>query len=214
MAFNEISQGARDWNEGKLPDQLTVHTERADDRSAGFLHMRLVRQDRNEPVDLLLPDLPGEWSQEMVDKNRIDRLDFLKAADVVWLMMDGTQLLQATTRQFALHRMKLLMQRLAELVVPPPPVVLVLTRLDQGEVAQQLIEPLRNEARLRNIDMTVVQIASFADAGAVAPGFGLADLIAASCQSAAGITQSWPSSSAVVQEERAMMRYRRPEQVR
>ncbi len=213
MAFNEISQRARDWNDGKIPDQLTVHTDLADDRSAGFLHLRLVREDRSEPVDFLLPDLPGEWSQDMVDKKRVDRLEFLKAADVVWLMMDGTQLSQASTRQYALHRMRLLMQRLAELVVPSPPVILVLTHLDQGEVAQQLIEPLRNEARLRNFDMTVVQVASFADAGTVAPGFGLADLIAATCQSAADSTPCWPVSADIAAEERAMMRFRRQEQV-
>jgi hypothetical protein len=89
MAFNDISQGALEWNEGKLPDQLTAHTEPAEDRSAGFLHLRLRQVDQHDPVDLLLPDLPGEWSTAMVDTSRVDRLEFLQRADVIWLMMDG-----------------------------------------------------------------------------------------------------------------------------
>jgi hypothetical protein len=63
MAFNEISQGALDWNEGQLPDELTQHTELADDRTAGFLHLRLRRNADGEMLDFLLPDLPGEWSK-------------------------------------------------------------------------------------------------------------------------------------------------------
>jgi hypothetical protein len=70
MAFNEISQGVLDWNEGQLPDQLTQHTELADDRTAGFLHLRLRRNADGEALDFLLPDLPGEWSTSFVDKDR------------------------------------------------------------------------------------------------------------------------------------------------
>ncbi|MEH2469277.1 hypothetical protein V1281_001472 [Nitrobacteraceae bacterium AZCC 2161] len=42
MAFNDISQRARHWNEGAPPDQMTVHTEAPDERTAGFLHLRLL----------------------------------------------------------------------------------------------------------------------------------------------------------------------------
>src|SRR5206468_4014081 len=79
MGFDQISHGARRWNEGALPDQLTVHTELGDDRSAGFLHLRL-RSDDGETVDILLPDLPGEWTAALIDSNRVDRLEFLKTA--------------------------------------------------------------------------------------------------------------------------------------
>ena len=82
MAFQEISQGALRWNEGEHPQQLTTHTKLADGRSAGFLHLRLMPTEGSEAVDLLLPDLPGEWTTALTDSNRFDRLDFLKGADV------------------------------------------------------------------------------------------------------------------------------------
>ncbi|RYZ88753.1 MAG: hypothetical protein EOP06_10410, partial [Proteobacteria bacterium] len=41
MAFEEIARGARRWNEGQPPEQMTMHTEMADERQPGFLHLRL-----------------------------------------------------------------------------------------------------------------------------------------------------------------------------
>ena len=43
MAFEQISRGSRHWSKGDEPGQLTIHTEMADDRQAGFLHFRLRR---------------------------------------------------------------------------------------------------------------------------------------------------------------------------
>ncbi len=89
MALNEISQGARRWNKGSPPEQMTAHTELAEDRDAGYLHLRLRRIKDGDVFDFLLPDLPGEWSDSLIDRNRTDRLAFMKAADVIWLMADG-----------------------------------------------------------------------------------------------------------------------------
>lgn len=36
MAFEEIARGARGWNEGHPPEQMTMHTEMADERQPGF----------------------------------------------------------------------------------------------------------------------------------------------------------------------------------
>jgi hypothetical protein len=58
MAFDEISAGARRWDDGRIPEQMTAHTELKDDRSAGFLHLR-VTIDGQGPCDILLSDLPG-----------------------------------------------------------------------------------------------------------------------------------------------------------
>ena len=207
MAFDGISQGARRWNEGKLPDQLTTHTEMADDRNAGFLHLRL-KSDSGDTSDLLLPDLPGEWSTAMVDSKRVERLDFLKRADVVWLMVDGRQLSEPSTKQWALHRTKLLMQRLADLVSPPPPVILVVTRRDQGEPDEKTIQVLREEARKFNLDLDVIMIASFADNTATAPGAGIAELIGATTKPTPRSTAFWPSENVAIENDRAIMRFR------
>ena len=92
MAFTEISQGTRRWNEGQLPEQLTTHTELAEDRTAGFLHLRLKHLNQSEVVDLFFPDLPGEWTTKLIEENRVDRFEFLKRSDVVWLVIDGNNL--------------------------------------------------------------------------------------------------------------------------
>lgn len=74
-AFNEISQGALDWDENDPPEQFTQHTEMADERTPGFLHLRLRRAD-GEKTDFLLPDLPGEWSQSFIDKDGMTDFSF------------------------------------------------------------------------------------------------------------------------------------------
>ena len=212
MAFNEISQGALEWNEGQLPDQLTQHTELVDDRTAGFLHLRLRPSVEQAAIDFLLPDLPGEWSKSIVDKNRVDRLQFLKRADVIWLMMDGSQLCEPSQRHWAVHRMNLLLERVVECVGTPPPVILVLTRRDRSEVPASAFEPLVEEARQRNIDLSVIQIASFADQGPVLPGFGIDVLVQASRSKTGDDAQWWPSWNGSNNGNRAMLRYRIPEQ--
>ncbi|MBX8592987.1 hypothetical protein K5D56_26825, partial [Pseudomonas cichorii] len=91
-AFEEIARGARDWNDGTAPEQMTVHTELADDHGPGFLHLRLVRLSDGRRVDLALPDVPGEWTQALVNTARSDRLDFMKSAESIWIVLDGRSL--------------------------------------------------------------------------------------------------------------------------
>lgn len=211
MAFNEISQGALDWNEGELPDQLTQHTELADDRTAGFLHLRLRCGEDGETRDFLLPDLPGEWSTSFVDKDRKDRLQFLKRADVIWLMMDGTQLRDDALRHWAIHRMSLLIERLSATIDVLPPMVLVLTHRDDGEVPASAFESLIEEARQHDVELSVIQIASFADGGTVRPGFGI-DLLMEACRSKPAVASPcWPVPETGTKEARAMLRYRHAE---
>lgn len=211
MAFNEISQGALEWNEGQMPDQMTPHTELRDDRTAGFLHLRLRSTADHGATDFLLPDLPGEWSRSMVDRNRIDRLQFLKRADVIWLMMDGSQLRDASQRHWATHRMVLLLERVVECVGTPPPMILVLTRRDSSEVPASAIEPLVAEARRHNVNLAVAQIASFSDQPSVPPGFSIDSLIQASQPTAGENSECWPQCGGSHNGNRAMLRYRIPE---
>jgi hypothetical protein len=207
MAFDEISQGARRWNEGKLPEQLTAHTEMKDNRSAGFLHLRL-RPEGEESVDILLPDLPGEWTTAFLDSGRADRLHFLKAADIVWLMVDGRQLSTPNSRQWALHRTKLLMHRLATLLRPSPPVILVITRRDSGMIDPRTLDELLSEALTSGLTMSTIEIASFADAGDVAPGTGIRELVFASIRPTMDVPAFWPDSTPPSGAKRAIMQLR------
>jgi hypothetical protein len=209
MAFNEISQGALDWNDDDPPEQFTQHTELADDRMPGFLHLRLRRGER-EKIDFLLPDLPGEWSQSFIDKDRKDRLQFLNRADVIWLMMDGSQLREPSTRHWVIHRMQLLIDRLRSSLDVLPPLVLVLTRRDGGEVPASVLDPIVQEAEQQKLQLSVVQIASFGDQGDVDPGYGIDALVETCRREVPERTSTWPTSDDA-EEDRAMLRYRIPE---
>ena len=180
MALDEISRGARRWTEGSPPDQMTAHTELNDDRAAGFLHLRVRRENDGHPVDFLLPDLPGEWSSDMVDESRHERLAFLERADVVWLMVDGRQLTTPATRQYSLHRTQVYLQRLKEFFPNLPKVVLVITRADVGKINEKTMASLMSEGVDLGINLTIKAIASFSENVDVPAGTGIADLIQAS----------------------------------
>jgi hypothetical protein len=178
MAFDEISRGTRLWNQGERPKQMTSHTELPDERVPGFLHLSMRCLSNGNRYDVLLPDLPGEWSDALIDHNRVDRLSFLKSADILWLTLDGKQLRDPKLRQQSLHRAHLLMERISTLLSPHiPPVVIVLSHRDIGEPEQRSVQSLEREAERFGIQLTIADVASFSDDPAVTPGTGIAELI-------------------------------------
>ena len=200
LALDEISRGARRWNEGAPPEQMTNHTELSDERTAGFLHLRLRDTETKEAHDLLIPDLPGEWSTTLIDSNRTDRLDFLKGADVLWITIDGRALLKSESRQVVLHRSGMLMQRVKDLLgLDVPPVLLVISHLDKGTPSATSIDRLKADASRLGLDVTIIQVSSFSEADAIPPGTGIADLIRASLNSHSSTEPEplWPSSISV-----------------
>lgn len=141
-----------------------------------------------------------------------DRLQFLKRADVIWLMMDGSQLREPSERHWAIHRMQILIDRLRASIGGLPPLVLVLSRRDGGEVPASVLASLIEEAKQQKLQLSVVQVASFGDKGDdVKPGFGI-DALMEMCRSEAPErTPTWPVSAQHFDEGRAMLRYRHPE---
>lgn len=209
MAFNEISQGARHWNEhGDIPDELTVHTELADDRSAGFLHLQLT-PDGEPALDILLPDLPGEWSTALIQESRVDRLAFFARSDAVWVVVDGRQLRDVATRKWTVHRTKLLLQRLADLVPSSTNVTLVVTHRDEAEPHDASVDEITNEAAVFGFTLAVRPIASFAKEGPIHPGSGIAELVADVRRAAPAPPPFWPDVP--MPEGRSMMRFRNAE---
>ena len=208
MAFDQISRGARRWNQGHPPEQMTSHTESPDQRTPGFLHLRLRSSGTEEIKDLLLPDLPGEWSDSLIDSSRVDRLQFLKASDVIWLMIDGRQLV-GTKRQYVLHRANLILQRSAELLAPDiPPVLIVISHLDLGNPPDSSIASLTKEAARFGIRASVVSVASFSENDACKPGSGISELILQSLNDHP-VTRAafWPNTTQP-REGRFVLRYR------
>ena len=178
MGFEEISQGARRWNDGRIPEQFTDHTVLPDDRTAGFLHIRLALGHQQKSVDLLCSDLPGEWTTELIDGNRVDRLQFLKRADVIWLVIDGTETAALDKRQVCLQRTKMAIGRLGSFLARGRRLIVVITRLDEKAPDDGVVQEICAEGIRCGFDTESVTVASFSkDGSEVPPGTGIGKLI-------------------------------------
>jgi hypothetical protein len=209
MGFEDIARGARHWNEGEVPEQMTVHTELSDDREPGFLHLRLKRVQDGKCVDFALPDLPGEWTKDLVRTARSDRFEFLKSADVLWLIVDGRTLKNLQQRQRVIHRVGQLAGRIRALIQGDmPKMILVLTHRDEAEVPEAVISRIHTELAKHACSASVMAVASFSDTDAFKPGHGLSDLLDASTTSVRPAPPFWPNRTAH-KNARAFICYRR-----
>jgi hypothetical protein len=192
MGIDEISRGARRWNEGQAPEEMTIHTELPDERKAGFLHLKLKRKKDDKSLDLLLPDLPGEWTNSMIDHKRTDRLDFLKSADVLWVTIDGAYLAKA--RQHVVHRTQLLLQRIKGFLLgQSPKIIIVISHLDCGRPEKNSTQAIEDEAKRLGLSLQIVSVASFSDDDTIAPGTGILDLLNATFEAGKNSRSSfWP----------------------
>ena len=195
MAFEEIARGAREWNEGQPPEQMTVHTEMADERRPGFLHLRLVRRIDGRRVDFALPDLPGEWTTALVTTARTDRFEFMKSAEAIWIVVDGRALVDKERRQGVISRLGQLTGRLWTMFDGSAPrIMVVVTHRDLGELDGSITSRIAAELAKRDIVARIHQVAPFSDGGSVRAGFGLADLVDATVDSQRKLVEFWPAS--------------------
>lgn len=192
MALDELSRGARRWSKS-VPDQMTAHTRLEDGRSPGFLHFKLVRRSDGVRQHLVITDLPGEWATDLIEKNRVDRLSFLRAADVIWLMVDGQTLSNREQRQGAISRTSLLIDRIAGFLSPAIPAIrLVVSRLDLGKPPDDALQQLHSRARRHNIELSVSHVASFSKSEETKAGEGIEDLISHTISQPAVDCEFWP----------------------
>jgi hypothetical protein len=178
-AFEEIARGARDWNDGRAPEQMTVHTELTDDRSPGFLHLRLVRRSDGRCVDLALPDIPGEWTQALVATASSDRFEFMRSAEAIWIVLDGRSLADIEKRHGLIVRMGQLAARLKTMFEGHTPrLMVVVTHRDLYALEDNVAERLRSEFNRRDVEVEIVGVAPFSEQPQNIPaGFGLAELV-------------------------------------
>jgi hypothetical protein len=196
MAFEQISRGSRHWTKGDEPGQLTIHTEMADDRQAGFLHFRLRRREDGRFFDMLLPDLPGEWSKALIDKSDGERFSFLRSASVIWLMVDGRTFAQPKTKQYATYRAEMLVERLSDILpTPRPRIILVPSWRDIGDFPADAYESICATGRAHAIEIALAPIASFSF-GDVEPGSGIAPLIDMTLNHDRAAPDFWPDDRA------------------
>lgn len=213
LGFEDIARGSREWNLGNPSDQMTVHTHLSDDRSPGFLHLRLRKNSDGRCVDFALPDLPGEWTQGLVRTAKWERLNFLCAADVIWIFADGRTLADRETMQALIVRLGQLAGRLkASMPEGVPRLILVVTHRDTAEVPAATLDRVRAEFARYDQGLEVVEIASFAKAkkgSDIKPGYGLAKLIDITITPASGqLMPFWPDSDNPA-GQRSYLAYRR-----
>jgi hypothetical protein len=195
MAFEEIARGARRWNDGQPPGEMTVHTEMADDRQPGFLHLRLRRNTDGRCFDLALPDLPGEWSKDFIRTSRSDRLEFLRTADVIWLVGDGRILADKELRQGAVTRLGQLAARLRGMIKERMPrLLLVVTHRDVVEPSPAILSRIELELAKHQLSAEFVPVAPFSDHQDFRAGFGLDSLINATVGQAENHPDFWPET--------------------
>lgn len=208
-AFEEIAGGARDWNDGQAPEQMTVHTELADDRSPGFLHLRLIRLSDGRRVDLALPDVPGEWTQALVTTARADRLDFMKSAEAIWIVLDGRTLVDIEKRQGLIARVGQLAGRLNTMLDGRiPRLLIVVTHHDQHSVGDDVSSRLQKELIRRGAKAEIVGVAPFSDQPKKVPaGFGIAELINMTVGEPTERPAFWQSTEPA-ESDRAYLSYR------
>ena len=209
MALEGISSGARRWDSGDPVEELTEHTRMTDERQAGFMHFKLHDVEQDIQIEFVLPDIPGEWTDALINSNKFDRLEFLLSCGVIWIVVDGRVLRDRTKKNLEIHRTELLIQRIAENFdgAFSPRLILVITHADLGAVPEGTSDSICNKGVSLGLRIEKIDIASFAPEGDVEPGTGLSDLIAVTIrQPPSAEATTWPD--AVSPNEREMLRFR------
>ncbi|AKZ65105.1 hypothetical protein F506_02520 [Herbaspirillum hiltneri N3] len=210
-AFEEIARASRTWNRGNPPEQITSHTTLSNDREAGFLHLRLRRDADSSLFDILLPDLPGEWSRALIDRSDGDRLSFLGSASVIWLMVDGRQFVDDSRVANARYRTTLLIERLANLLGDHRPrIIIVPTWQDKQLFPQEEADLLIRYGAEFRFDVATAPIASFSWDDDIEPGYGISKLFADSLAARPSQPEFWPETDCDNSDRRLAAFRRKP----
>jgi hypothetical protein len=197
--FEDRARRLRKWKGGPLPEQIADHTSLSDTRQAALLHLALRGGSDDRRFDLLLPDLPGEWCKNLVDRgSTADRFSFLKRADGIILVVDG-KALDSTSKRVEITRSKHLLERLKESVgvdLTVPMTILVSKGDAIGmKLPSAAVEVLEHATSL-GFGAKAVVAAAFSYNAAVASGTGvfeaLEPLIAPSTSAPRGETDMMP----------------------
>lgn len=136
QGFEDRARRLRRWTKGVLPDKLSEHTILSDPRSPAFMHLALQAWGvQGGRIDLLLSDLPGEWSTNLIDRaDAAARFAFLKRADGIIFVIESQRLRSNTERHNEIQRAKLMLQRLAQTVSVNRdlPLVFLISKCDVG----------------------------------------------------------------------------------
>jgi hypothetical protein len=139
QGFEDRARGLREWVKGALHPHMVDHTVLADPRQPGLLHLALREvANARERFDLLLTDLPGEWTEHLIhDASYAGRLEFLRRADGIVLVVDGPVML-SNARHVELQGMRHLGDRLVNEVgiSKDTPVVVLISKGDEIDMKE------------------------------------------------------------------------------
>jgi Double-GTPase 2 len=182
QAFEDRARGLREWKDGKLAKQLVDHTH-LDTRQPSLLHLGLREASgERRRFDLLLTDLPGEWTDNLVKKaSAADAFKFLARADGIIVVVDGKLLMADETRHAVQQEMIYFVDRLAGTVgvSKVTPFVLWVSKSDEID---KLVPPAATELAAHieqhGYHVTVISAAAFSRSPAkVENGMGVFNAI-------------------------------------
>lgn len=163
--FELRARRLRNWQGGPLPEQLADHTSLADPRQPALLHLALREVGgRRRLFDVMLTDLPGEWSKNLIDRAATaERFAFLHRADGNVVVFDGP-LLDSNSRHSELQRSKHLLERLVHSVRvdKTTPLVLLVSKCDRLQMQRPAaVDELEQHAKSLGFSPEVVLCAAF-----------------------------------------------------
>ena len=177
--FEARSRSTRRWNELAPPNRMTERTSLGADRGGGFLHLDLVRNRSRQRLRVLLSDLPGEWTKNLIDSGRhADRLQFARRSDALLVMLDGSSLESPEARQVTLYRTETLLQRLPQVLGEDRPrLFFLVTRADIcTETVLPLLKGCEAIAETLGFRSSVHSICTFSQNPAFSSGYGILEV--------------------------------------
>lgn len=130
---------------------------------------------------MILTDLPGEWTKNLVDRAATaERLQFLRRADGLLIVIDGPSL-STPKRHAEVQRCKHLIERLLDSVgvAASTTLIFVITKCDEIDMQRPAgVEELVAHARTKGFTPHLVMCAAFSRTPAVTPnGTGVFDAL-------------------------------------
>lgn len=166
QGFEDRARGLRKWEKGRLAERFMLHTQLGDSRRPSFMHLALRElKDRERHIELLLTDLPGEWTSRLItNADTASRFEFLKRADGIIYVIDGRLLIDSGRRHVEIHKAKILLSRLLQspLMTAEAPLVLLVSKCDEiGMDVPPAAEQIMGEAAAIGLEPNLIMSASF-----------------------------------------------------
>jgi hypothetical protein len=200
QGFEERVRVMRAWGDGVLPDQLVPHTRLQDPRRPAFMHLCLKQNVANGKfLDLLLTDLPGEWTDNLINnKNGAVAFEFLQRANGILYVIDGPLAAKKDTRNLEYYKATVAFDRLMENLKldKTVPIGLVVSKCDEIDMqCPERVLEVKSHVEKHGVNVSVILTAAISrKPDRFRSGTGVVDAINLAFE-------PWISAPAVVDEK-------------